>query len=136
MDTLGRQTARKVPEITIIFWMVKLLTTAMGEATSDFLVFRINPYLAVTLGGIGLVIALLLQFATRKYVAWVYWLTVVMVAIFGTMAADVLHIELGVPYLASTIFFAAALAIVFIVWNASEKTLSILSITDRRRELF
>jgi len=131
-----QQLYRKVPEITIVFWIAKLLTTAVGESTSDFLVFKINPYVAVTLGGIGFVVALLLQFSTRRYVPWVYWLTVAMVAIFGTMSADVLHIQLGVPYVISTLFFAIALAVVFIAWQASEKTLSIHSINTRRRELF
>jgi uncharacterized membrane-anchored protein len=137
---LGRLTvtsvARKVPEITALFWAVKLLSTALGESTSDYLVFRINPYVAVMLGGLGLAIALGLQFWVRKYIAWVYWLAVVMVAIFGTMAADVLHIQFGVPYMVSSIFFAVTLAVVFILWNASEHTLSIHSITTRRRELF
>ena len=128
--------ARKVPEITVFFWLVKLLTTAMGKSTSDFLVFRINPYIAVLLGGIGLAIALVLQFAVRRYVAWVYWLTVVMVAIFGTMAADALHIQLGVPYVVSTTLFAVTLAVVFIAWQRSEKTLSIHSINNHRREAF
>jgi uncharacterized membrane-anchored protein len=136
MNTLTRHTLRKVPEITIFFWIVKLLTTAMGEATSDFFVFRINPYIAVVLGGIGLVVALLLQFSVRKYIPWVYWLTVAMVAVFGTMAADVLHIQLGIPYVITTIFFALSLAVVFIVWQKSEKTLSIHSINTPRRELF
>jgi uncharacterized membrane-anchored protein len=131
-----QQLMRKVPEITAVFWIVKLLTTAMGESTSDYLVFKINPYIAVTLGGIGLVIALALQFSVRRYVAWVYWLAVLMVAIFGTMAADVLHIQLGVPYLVSTILFAVTLAAVFTVWYKSERTLSIHSINTRKRELF
>ena len=126
----------KVPEITIFFWLIKLLTTAMGEATSDYLVYHINPYVAVTIGGIGFVVALILQFSVRKYVAWVYWLLVVMVAIFGTMVADVTHIVLGVPYYLSTITFAVILAIVFILWNKTEKTLSIHSIFTRRREVF
>lgn len=136
MDRFTRHTLRKVPEITLIFWIAKLLTTAVGESTSDYLVFKINPYIAVTLGAIGLVIALILQFSVPKYIPWVYWLTVTMVAIFGTMAADVLHIQLGIPYILSTIFFAIVLAIVFIVWQKSEKTLSIHSINSRRRELF
>lgn len=130
------QAARKVPEVTIFFWIVKLLTTGMGETTSDYLVYHINPYLAVTLGAVGLVVALVLQFTVRRYIAWVYWLAVVMVAIFGTMAADVVHIVLGVPYLVSSLCFAAALAIIFACWYVSEKTLSIHSITTRRRELF
>lgn len=127
---------RKVPEVTVYFWIVKLLTTAMGESTSDYLVFHINPYVAVVFGCVGLVIALILQLSARQYIAWIYWLAVVMVAVFGTMAADVLHVVLGVAYLVSTIFFASALAIVFVTWYASEKTLSIHSIYTRRRELF
>ncbi len=128
--------ARKVPEITVYFWIAKLLTTAMGEATSDYLVFGINRYLAVALGGIGLVVALLLQLSVRRYIAWVYWFAVVMVAIFGTMAADVVHIVLLVPYIESTTFFAICLAIIFVSWYAVERTLSIHSIYTRRRELF
>jgi uncharacterized membrane-anchored protein len=108
----------------------------MGEATSDFLVFKINPYFAVVLGGIALVIALVLQFSVHRYVAWIYWLTVSMVAVFGTMAADGLHVQLGIPYIVSTTFFAVVLVIVFRAWYKSEKTLSIHSITTRRRELF
>jgi uncharacterized membrane-anchored protein len=127
---------RKVPEITIYFWIIKLLTTAMGEATSDFLVFKINPYAAVTIGGVALAIALILQFSVKRYVAWVYWLTVAMVAVFGTMAADGLHIQLGIPYIISTTFFAIVLIIVFIAWHKSENTLSIHSINTRRREVF
>jgi uncharacterized membrane-anchored protein len=126
----------KVPEITIYFWIVKLLTTAMGEAFSDFLVYHMNPFLAVVLGGIGLVASLILQFAVRRYIAWIYWLVVVMVAIFGTMVADAAHIVLGIPYLASTIAFVIILVIVFTVWYSLEKTLSIHSIYTRRRELF
>ncbi|HST87326.1 MAG TPA: hypothetical protein VLJ14_03020 [Ktedonobacterales bacterium] len=132
----ARSAARKVPEVTIFFWIIKLLTTGMGETTSDYLVFHINPYLAVALGGIGLVTSLLLQLLVRRYVAWIYWLAVVMVAIFGTMAADVVHIVLGVPYLDSSVAFAAALAVIFVSWYATEKTLSIHSIYTPRRELF
>ena len=128
--------SRKVPEITLLFWIVKLLTTAMGEATSDFLVAKFNPYLAVFLGGVALAIALYIQFSVRKYYAWVYWLSVSLVAVFGTMAADGLHIQLHVPYIASTAFFAIVLAAVFIAWHKSEKTLSIHSINTRRREVF
>ena len=131
-----QQTLRKVPEITAIFWVAKILTTAMGEATSDFFVFKINPYAAVILGGVALVAALTLQLRARRYVPWIYWLTVAMVAVFGTMAADVLHIQFHVPYVASTTFFAVVLALVFVTWQRSEKTLSIHSINTQRRELF
>src|SRR5258708_13104588 len=127
---------RKVAEVTIYFWIIKLLSTAMGESTSDYLVYHINPYIAVALGSIGLIASLVLQLLVRRYVAWIYWLAVVMVAIFGTMAADVLHVVLGIPYLVSTVFFAVALAVIFVVWYASEKTLSFHSINTPRREMF
>lgn len=132
----ARRILRKVPEVTIYFWIIKLLTTAMGETSSDYLVRQIDPMLAVAIGGIGLLIALLLQLSVRRYIPGIYWLAVVMVAIFGTMAADVLHVGFGIPYLVSTIFFACALCVIFIGWYVSEKTLSIHSITTRRRELF
>ncbi len=127
---------RKVPTITIFFWIVKILTTALGESTSDYLVYSINPYVAVGIGAIGFAAAIALQFWTRKYNAWIYWFAVTMVAIFGTMAADVVHLVLGVPYLYSTIFFATSLIAIFALWWAVEKTLSIHSITTLRRELF
>ena len=130
------QRLSKVPEVTAFFWIVKALTTAMGESTSDFLVHKLVPEIAVVLGGIGLVVALILQFRARGYVAWRYWLAVAMVGVFGTMAADALHVGLGVPYIASSIFYAVALTAVFAAWYASERTLSIHSIRTPRRELF
>jgi uncharacterized membrane-anchored protein len=126
----------KVPEITIAFWVIKVLTTGMGEATSDFLVHRLAPPVAVILAGVVLVAALVLQFRTPRYNVWAYWFAVVMVSVFGTMDADVLHIGLGIPYLISTTFFAIALAVVFTIWHRSERTLSIHSIVTRRREVF
>jgi uncharacterized membrane-anchored protein len=127
---------RRVPEITAFFWIVKGLSTAMGEATSDFLVNRIHPGPAVVLGFIGLVAALILQFTRGRYNAWTYWFAVVMVGVFGTMAADVLHKGFGVPYIASTILYGALLAAVFFSWEKVEHTLSIHSIDRARRELF
>jgi uncharacterized membrane-anchored protein len=131
-----QKTLRKVPEITIVFWLLKLLSTAMGEATSDFLVLKINPYLAVFIGGICLAVALFIQFSVHRYIAWVYWLTVSMVAVFGTIAADGLNDQLGVPYILSTLFFGVILLIVFVWWQKSEKSLSIHSIKTKRREIF
>jgi uncharacterized membrane-anchored protein len=133
---LAMRAMRKVPEITIYFWIIKLLSTAMGESTSDYLVYHINPYIAVAFGCIGLIASLVLQLLVRRYIPWIYWLAVVMVAIFGTMAADVMHVVLGIPYLVSTVFFAVVLAVIFVVWYASEKTLSIHSINTPRREMF
>ncbi|MBC3795957.1 hypothetical protein [Acetobacterium tundrae] len=126
----------KVPEITLFFWIIKILTTGMGEVTSDYLATHIDPVIAVAVTGLCLISALAVQLSIRKYVAWIYWLNVVMVSIFGTMAADVLHVGFGIPYLVSTMFFVIALTIIFITWYVSEKTLSIHSIFTRRRELF
>jgi uncharacterized membrane-anchored protein len=126
----------KVPEVTAFFWIVKALTTAMGESTSDFLVHAIVPEVAVVIGFVAFCAALYTQFAKDRYVPWAYWLAVAMVGVFGTMAADVLHVGLGVPYIASTIFFAIVLALVFRTWYRVEGTLSIHSITTPRRELF
>jgi uncharacterized membrane-anchored protein len=132
----ARQAASKVPQITVFFWIIKILTTAQGEAASDWAVYRFDPVLAVAVAGLVLVAALALQFRARTYVAWIYWLTVDLVAIFGTMAADGMHIKLGIPYAVSSAFFAAVLAVVLISWYATEKTLSIHSIRTRRREAF
>jgi uncharacterized membrane-anchored protein len=122
--------------VTLIFWVIKILSTGMGETTSDYLVRTIDPVVAVLLGGVGFAAALILQLTVRRYVPWIYWLAVVMVAIFGTMVADVLHIVFHVPHVVSALVFAIALTAVFIVWYATEKTLSIHTITTRRRELF
>lgn len=126
----------KVPEVTVLFWVTKVLTTGMGETASDFLVRRIDPFVAVGLGGVGFMVAMALQLRARRYVPWTYWLAVSMVSVFGTMAADVVHIALGVPYIVSTVVFALVLAGVFVVWYRTERTLSIHSIRTRRRELF
>jgi uncharacterized membrane-anchored protein len=126
----------RVPQITAVFWIIKGLSTAMGESTSDFLVHAMAPELAVVFGFVAFVVALVLQFKQRRYVAWAYWLAVVMVGIFGTMAADVLHVGLHVPYTASTILYAIVLAAIFAIWQRTEHTLSIHSIDTVRREAF
>ena len=131
-----RHPLTKVPEVTAYFWITKVLTTGMGEATSDYLVHRFNPEIAVVAGFTAFVVAMVLQFSVRRYNSWVYWLAVVMVAVFGTMAADVLHVGLGIPYAVSTAFYAVVLAVIFVLWYRSEGTLSIHSIYTRRREVF
>jgi uncharacterized membrane-anchored protein len=133
---LTRRTLVKVPEVTLLFWVTKLLTTAMGESTSDFLVKEIDPVIAVALGTLVLAGVLAFQIGKDRYIPWVYWLTVLMVAVVGTMAADVLHKQFGVPYAISSLLFAVILAVVFVAWNRVEGTLSIHSITTTRRELF
>jgi len=125
-----------VPLITAYFWIIKLLSTAMGEATSDYMVRIMNPVIAVLLGAAGWAIAMALVFRAKRYNAWIYWLGVVMVAVFGTMCADVLHIKFHVPYGASTTFYAIVLVVIFVLWYRSEGTLSIHSIRTPRRELF
>jgi uncharacterized membrane-anchored protein len=131
-----RHAASKVPEVTVYFWIIKVLTTGMGETASDFLAKQLGPIPAVGLGGLALVASLALQFAARRYIAWIYWTAIVMVSVFGTMAADVLHVGLGVPYAVSTPLFMVALTAVFVLWYTSERTLSIHSIHTRRRETF
>ncbi|MCD7439703.1 hypothetical protein K4B79_15880 [Streptomyces lincolnensis] len=131
-----RHTASKVPEVTAYFWIVKVLTTGMGETASDWLAHLLGPVPAVGVGGVVLAAVLAVQFAARRYVAWIYWTAIVMVSVFGTMAADVLHVGLGVPYTLSAPFFMAALAAVFALWYRCEGTLSIHSVRTRRREVF
>jgi uncharacterized membrane-anchored protein len=131
--------AVKVPlVITGWFWAIKVLTTAQGEATSDYFVHLpgLSPYLVVAVGFAAFIAAMALQLAVPRYLPWVYWLAVTMVAVFGTMCADALHIQLGVPYTVTTVGFAAAVALIFYLWHRTEGTLSIHSIDTRRRELF
>jgi uncharacterized membrane-anchored protein len=130
-----RTAAVKVPEITALFWVIKVLTTGMGEAASDYL-GTLNLVLAGAVGVLGIAAALWLQFRTTRYVAAVYWFAVAMVAVFGTMAADGLHVVLGVPYSVSTLFWAVVVGGLFWRWHRVEGTLSIHSIRTRRRETF
>jgi uncharacterized membrane-anchored protein len=126
----------RVPKVTAMFWIVKVITTGMGETTSDFFVKRFPPEIVVPIAFVVLVVMLVLQFRLRRYVASVYWTTALAVSIFGTMAADVLHVGLGVPYVASTIAFATVLGGIFLLWYRTEHTLSVHAITTSRREAF
>jgi uncharacterized membrane-anchored protein len=125
-----------VPEITVLFWVIKGLSTAMGESTSDALVHGIGPVPSVLIGFVAFVVALLIQLATGRYRAWSYWLAVVMVGVFGTMGADVMHVGFGVPYAVSVVLCAVVLAAVFVTWHRVEATLSIHQVDSLRRELF
>jgi uncharacterized membrane-anchored protein len=124
------------PTITPSFWGLKILTTAMGEATSDYFVNRFDPRLAVACTAVVFVAVLWWQLRAPVYRTATYWSAVVMVSVFGTMCADVVHVEFGVPYVVSAFTFALVLAIVFWSWFRVEGTLSIHSITTTRRELF
>ncbi|HTW19572.1 MAG TPA: hypothetical protein VME70_05070 [Mycobacteriales bacterium] len=128
-------TTSKVPEIIPLFWVVKVLTTAGGEATSDFL----TRYGNVVGGGIEVLefaIGLLLQFSARRYRAFSYWWLAFSIAIFGTGIADFMHLDLHIPYFGTTLLWAAVLAAVFVLWHHAEGTLSIHSIHTRRREAY
>ncbi len=127
--------AAKVPEIGLIFWALKLLTTGMGEAMSDAL-GQWNVPVAALLGIGGTVLAFRLQLRSERYRAPVYWFTVMMVAVFGTMIADGVHDGASIPYAVTTPLFAAAVALIFVLWWRSEGTLSIHTITTRRRERY
>ncbi len=125
----------KVPEITAIFWVLKLLTTGMGESMSDFLGNKSVP-IAGAIGIFGLWFAIWLQMRQREYRAPIYWFAVMMVAIFGTMAADGIHDGASIPYTVTTPLFGLVVAAIFALWYRSEGTLSIHTITTRRRESF
>ena len=127
--------AAKVPEIIFLFWVVKILTTAGGEVTSDYLKMYGN------FGGGGtevalFVIALVLQFANRRYRAFAYWSLAYAIAIAGTGLSDFLHLDVHIPYAGTTLLWALVLAALFWIWHRSEGTLSIHSITTQRREAF
>ena len=126
--------AAKVPQIGVLFWVVKLLTTAGGEATSDW--FAHNVALGAAADLLLIVTAVFFQFRARRYVAAAYWYLALAIATFGTGAADVLHLDLGLPYAVTTLLWAVVLAVVFWLWYRSEGTLSIHSIVTRRRETY
>jgi uncharacterized membrane-anchored protein len=127
--------AAKVPEITLAFWVIKLLTTAGGEATSDY--FALGSHVIGAAVEVGLlVIGLIWQFRVRRYTAAAYWFLAYAIAIFGTGVSDTLHLTVGIPYTGTTLLWAIVLAGVFTVWYRSERTLSIHSIITRRREAF
>jgi uncharacterized membrane-anchored protein len=130
--------SNKVPEITIYFWIIKILATTVGETAADFLSTTMNLGLAgtsVVMSGL-LVAALIVQLAYRRYVPWVYWVTVVLISIVGTLITDNLVDGLGISLEATTTAFSLALALTFGVWYASERTLSIHTIVTTKRELF
>src|SRR6185312_4432915 len=106
----------KVPEVGVLFSVVKVFTKGKGEAASDFLVKAFDPVIVVLVAAVVFIACLVVQFRAPRYVPWRYWLLVTMVSIFGTMIADVAHIVLGVPYAVSSVAFAVALAVVFSLW--------------------
>lgn len=142
MSDLGKERAvellNKVPEVTLAFWVIKIMSTTVGETGADYLAVHVGLGRAIT-GGIMatlLVAALLLQFRSRQYVPSIYWLTVVLVSVVGTQITDALTDGLDVSLYRSTAVFAALLVVTFAVWYWREGTLSIQTIVTTRRELF
>jgi uncharacterized membrane-anchored protein len=134
----SRQLLSKVPEVTIYFWIIKVLCTTVGETAADFLNVSLNLGLTGTsvITGVLLVLALVLQFSTNRYAPSRYWLAVTLVSVFGTLVTDNLTTNLGLPLEASTVIFGVLLAVTFLAWYRSEGTLSIHSIFTSRRESF
>lgn len=129
-------TVNRVPEVTVEFWLIKLMAVTMGETAADYLAVNMGLGLSATsaLMAAVLCIALIIQFHMRRYVPWAYWLAVVLISIVGTLVTDNLVDNFGVPLETSTILFTALLAATFAVWYALEKTLSIHTIFTTRRE--
>ena len=136
--SLGRQMLNKVPEVTLYFWLIKVLCTTVGETAADYL--NVNLKLGLTGTSVVmsslLIVALGFQFKSRKYIPGLYWLAVVLISVVGTLITDNLVDNFGVPLETTTIAFSIALAVTFAAWFASEKTLSIHTIYTTRREAF
>jgi uncharacterized membrane-anchored protein len=127
--------AAKVPEVIFVFWIVKILTTAGGEATSDYF----KTWGNIWGGGTEIILfiaGLVFQFGTRRYRAFAYWFLAYAIAIFGTGVSDFLHLDVGIPYAGTTLLWAVVLAFIFWIWHSREGTLSIHSITTQQREAF
>lgn len=134
---MNKQLSR-VPEITLFFWIIKIMATTVGETAADFLSFTLGWGLVSTsyvVSGL-LLFAVLIQFKLKRYVPTSYWLVVVLVSVVGTLITDNLVDNLGMSLVNITIVFSVALTAVFMGWYASEKTLSIHSIYTAKRELF
>ena len=128
----------KVPEATLAFWAIKIMSTTVGETGADYLAFNAGLGVLATDGTmlVLLIASLVMQLRARQYVPWKYWLTVVLVSVVGTQITDFLTDRLGISLYLSTAAFAIGLAATFAIWYARERTLSIHSIFTRRRELF
>lgn len=142
MKTLTREDAmqmlNKVPEVTLYFWIIKIMATTVGETAADFLNFNLHFGLTGTSAVMSALLALFLfmQLGARKYVPWLYWMNVVLISIVGTLITDNLVDNFGVALETTTIIFGLALLATFAAWYASEKTLSIHTIFTTKRELF
>ena len=128
----------KVPAVTLVFWIIKILATTVGETAADVLSTTFHLGLVITsyVMGAALIVALILQIRAKRYVPTLYWIAVVFISVVGTLISDNLVENLGVSLMTTTVLFSAALIGVFVWWYASERTLSVHTIDTRRRELF
>ncbi|MGY4422793.1 putative membrane-anchored protein [Bradyrhizobium sp. JR6.1] len=135
---IGRSMLNKVPEVTLVFWLIKIMSTTVGETGADYLAVHVGlgPSVTGLLMMTLLAAVLAIQLRMDRYVPWVYWLTVVLVSIVGTQITDALTDKLEISLYVSTAAFAIALAATFAIWFSVERTLSIHSIVTKRRELF
>ena len=133
-----RQMLNKVPEVTIYFWIIKILCTTVGETAADYLNGTLHFGLTGTslVMGALLVVVLFFQFKAKKYIPSIYWLAVVFISVVGTLITDNLTDKLGIPLETTTIVFSVALLLTFMVWYVVEKTISVHSIVTIRREAF
>src|SRR6476469_4892658 len=138
VDSGHRQMLNKVPDVTVFFWIIKILCTTVGESLADYIneTLGFGIYNTTALFAVALVAVLVVQFRARQYVPGVYWLAVVLIRVVGTLVTDIGTDEQGVPLWLSTTVFAVLLAAVFGIWYAREGTLSIHSIVTTSRESF
>lgn len=132
------QMLNKVPQLTIYFWIIKIMATTVGETVADLLSVKLNLGLIVAslVVGVLLLIALVVQLRSRRYVPWIYWVAVVLISIAGTLITDNLVDNLGIPLWVTTVAFAVALCVTFVAWYGVERSLSVHTIKTTRREIF
>lgn len=137
-QTTAARLVNRVPEVTLVFWILKILATTVGETAGDVLsiTFKLGTVITSYVMGVLLIISLVFQFRARRYVPAIYWLVVVFISVVGTLISDNLVDNLGVPLTTTTAIFTVALIAVFVFWYMSERTLSVHTIYTARRELF
>ena len=137
-ESIAARLINRVPEVTLVFWILKILATTVGETAGDVLsiTFKLGTVITSYVMGALLLISLGVQFRARRYVPAIYWLVVVFISVVGTLISDNLVDNLGVPLTTTTAIFMVALILVFVVWYTSEKTLSVHTIYTHKREAF
>ncbi len=137
-DEAIQRLLNKVPAVTLAFWVIKILATTVGETAADFLATTLKFGLSGTSYVMGtlLIVVLIVQLRSKRYVPWIYWLTVVLISVVGTLITDNLVDNFGITFKVATLAFALALTTTFVLWYASERSLSIHTIYTRKREVY